>query len=68
MLCGLIAAHYGSTVLDVEALMRPVVDQAQRDMLEKVREEATAAAIEKVKLKIASSRRGDLWLKHCGFH
>ncbi|XP_035277888.1 adenylate kinase 9 isoform X1 [Anguilla anguilla] len=53
----LIAGHYGAAVLDVEALMRPVIGQVQAAALEKVREEATAAAIEKVKLKLGSSRR-----------
>ncbi|KAJ8397627.1 hypothetical protein AAFF_G00436260 [Aldrovandia affinis] len=62
----LIADHYGSTVLDVEALMRPVVAQTREEMLEKVREEATAAAIEKVKLKLESSpRAGDLRPQCC---
>ncbi|KAJ8355677.1 hypothetical protein SKAU_G00184710 [Synaphobranchus kaupii] len=56
-LSGLIAGHYGLAVLDVEALMRPVIAEAQEAMLEKVREEATAAAIEKVKMKLDSSRK-----------
>ncbi|XP_036406140.1 adenylate kinase 9 [Megalops cyprinoides] len=59
-LCHLIASHYGSKVVDMEALMKPRIAQAQETMLEKVREEATAAAIEKVKMQLESSNRTGL--------
>ncbi|XP_048858202.1 adenylate kinase 9 isoform X2 [Brienomyrus brachyistius] len=51
-LCGLIASHYGAAVVDVEALVRPTLNQARDTMLEKVRAEATPIAIQRVKARL----------------
>ncbi|KAI1897614.1 hypothetical protein AGOR_G00085080 [Albula goreensis] len=61
-LCNLIADYYGSTVVDLEALMKPVIAQTQEAMLQKVQEEVTAAAIEKIKLKLelSANNKGNL--------
>ncbi|KAM3861101.1 LOW QUALITY PROTEIN: adenylate kinase 9-like [Diretmus argenteus] len=51
-LCKLLAQHYGALVLDVEVLMQPVLAKHEQDRLEKIKEDTTQIAIEKVKMKM----------------
>ncbi|XP_075315081.1 adenylate kinase 9 [Odontesthes bonariensis] len=52
-ICKLLAQHYNAVVLDVEELCKPVVAKAEQEKLDKIREETTQAAIEKIKMKMA---------------
>jgi len=51
-ICKLLAQHYDAVVLDTEELCKPVVEKAEQEKLDKIREETTQAAIEKIKIKM----------------
>ncbi|XP_072219011.1 adenylate kinase 9 [Leuresthes tenuis] len=51
-ICKLLAQHYNAVVLDPEELCKPVVEMAEQEQLDKIREETTQAAIEKIKMKM----------------
>uniref|UniRef100_A0A7N8XC24 Uncharacterized protein n=1 Tax=Mastacembelus armatus TaxID=205130 RepID=A0A7N8XC24_9TELE len=51
-LCRLLAQHYGALVLDMEELVQPVLAKVEQERLEKIREETTQVAIEKIKMKM----------------
>lgn len=51
-LCQLLAQHYNALVLDMEDLMKPVLAKGEQEWLDKVKEETTQVAIEKIKMKI----------------
>ncbi|XP_046877163.1 adenylate kinase 9 isoform X1 [Hypomesus transpacificus] len=51
-LCALLAQHYGAELLDLEALTEPVVTKLRQEMLEKVRQDVTQQAIEKIRAKM----------------
>ncbi|XP_028858272.1 adenylate kinase 9 isoform X2 [Denticeps clupeoides] len=48
----LLAEHYGAALLNVEKLMQPLVAEVTLKHLERLRQETTLVAIEKVKLKV----------------
>nr|XP_046228264.1 adenylate kinase 9 [Scatophagus argus] len=51
-LCKLLAQHYNALVLDMEALLQPALAKAEQKRLDKIKEEATQVAIEKIKMKM----------------
>lgn len=51
-MCALLAEHYGAVVVDVEALMERTLSMFKKDMLDKVRHDATLAGLEKVRAKV----------------
>ncbi|KAM9339254.1 adenylate kinase 9 [Symphorus nematophorus] len=51
-LCKLLAQHCNAVVLDMEVLVQPVLAKVEQDRLDKVKEETTHVAIEKIKLKM----------------
>ncbi|KAE8286847.1 Adenylate kinase 9 [Larimichthys crocea] len=51
-LCKLLAQHYNALVLDMEVLMQPVVAKVEQERLDKIKEETTQVAIEKIKMKV----------------
>uniref|UniRef100_UPI003AAF6DC3 adenylate kinase 9 n=1 Tax=Centroberyx gerrardi TaxID=166262 RepID=UPI003AAF6DC3 len=51
-LCKLLAQHYGALVLDIEELMQPVLAKLEQDRLDKIKEDTTRIAIEKIKMKM----------------
>lgn len=48
----LLAEYYGAVVVDVEALMQRTLGTFTKDMLDKVRQDATLAGLEKVRTKM----------------
>ena len=65
-LCALLAQHYGAELLDLEALTEPVVTKLRQEMLEKVRQDVTQQAIEKIRAKMemnATNGRSELVLR-----
>lgn len=46
------AQHYSALVLDVEVLVQPALAKAEQERLDKIKEETTQAAIEKIKVKV----------------
>lgn len=51
-LCKLLAQHYNALVLDMEDLVQPVLAKAEQERLDKIKEDTTQVAIEKIKLKM----------------
>ncbi|XP_030261487.1 adenylate kinase 9 isoform X1 [Sparus aurata] len=51
-LCQLLAQHHNALVLDMEVLVKPVLAKGKEEWLNKVKEETTQVAIEKIKMKI----------------
>lgn len=51
-LCRLLAEHYNAVVLDMEALVQLALAKVEQERLDRVREEATQKAIEKVKMNM----------------
>ncbi|XP_073349311.1 adenylate kinase 9 [Pagrus major] len=51
-LCQLLAQHYNALVLDMEVLVQPVLAKVEQERLDKVKEETTQVAIEKIKIKM----------------
>ncbi len=48
----LLAEYYGAVVVDVKALMQHTLGMFTKDMLDKVRQDATLAGLEKVRTKM----------------
>ncbi|XP_060948025.1 adenylate kinase 9-like [Limanda limanda] len=48
-LCKLLAHHYNALVLDVEDLVQPILAQIEQERLDKIKEETTQLAIERIK-------------------
>lgn len=55
-MCKLLAQHYNVVVIDMEALVQPVLAKIEKDRLDKVKEETTRDAIEKIKMEIESGK------------
>ena len=51
-LCKLLAQHYNSMVLDMDMLVESLHANYEQERLDKVKEESTQAAIEKIKMKM----------------
>ena len=51
-LCKLLAQHYNSIVLDMDMLVESLHANYEQERLDKVKEESTQAAIEKIKMKM----------------
>ncbi|KAL3052487.1 hypothetical protein OYC64_005101 [Pagothenia borchgrevinki] len=51
-LCKLLAQHYNALVLDMEALVQPVLAKVEQERLDKIKEETTQVALEKIKMKM----------------
>lgn len=51
-MCAMLAEHYGAVVVDVEALMGCTLGMFKKDMLDKVRQDATLAGLEKIRAKM----------------
>lgn len=51
-LCKLLAQHYNTLVLDVDVLLQPVLAEVEQERLDKIKEETTRAALEKIKMKM----------------
>ncbi|XP_044026265.1 adenylate kinase 9 isoform X2 [Siniperca chuatsi] len=49
-LCKLLAQHYNALVLDMEVLVQPVLASVEQERLDKIKEETTQVAIEKIKM------------------
>ncbi|XP_047429649.1 adenylate kinase 9 [Mugil cephalus] len=50
--CKLLAQHYNAVVLDVQELLQPLLAKVEQERLDKIKEETTQAAIEKIKSKM----------------
>lgn len=48
----LLAQHYSAVVIDVEELLQPDLAKVEQERIEKIKEETTKAAIEKIKMKM----------------
>ena len=55
-MCKLLAQHYNVVALDMDTLAQPAVAEFEKKRLDKVKEEATQDAIEKIKLEITSGK------------
>lgn len=55
-MCKLLAQHYNVVVLNMETLAQPAVAEFEKKKLDKVKEEATQDAIEKIKMEITSGK------------
>ncbi|XP_076612348.1 adenylate kinase 9 isoform X2 [Chaetodon auriga] len=51
-LCKLLAQHYNVLVLDMEVLVQPALAKVEQERLDKIKEETTQIAIEKIKMKM----------------
>lgn len=51
-LCKLLAQHYNALVLDIEVLVQPVLAEVEQERLDKIKEETTQVAMEKIKMKM----------------
>lgn len=51
-LCKLLAQNYSALVLDMNELVQPVLDKVEQERLDKIKEETTQVAIEKIKMKM----------------
>lgn len=55
-MCKLLAQHYNVVLLDLDTLVQPAVAEFEKKRLDKVKEEATQIAIEKIKINIPSGK------------
>ncbi|TWW68860.1 Adenylate kinase 9 [Takifugu flavidus] len=55
-MCKLLAQHYNVVVIDMDALVQPVLASIEKERLDKVKEETTRDAIEKIKMEIESGK------------
>lgn len=55
-MCKLLAQHYNVVVIDMDALVQPVLAKIEKERLDKVKEETTRDAIEKIKMEIESGK------------
>lgn len=51
-LCKMLTQHYNALVLDMHELVQPVLAKVEQERLDKVKEENTRIAIEKIKMKM----------------
>ncbi|XP_063352163.1 adenylate kinase 9 [Pelmatolapia mariae] len=51
-LCKLLAQHYDAAVIDMEEMLQPVLVRAKEERINKIKEETTQAAIDKIKMKM----------------
>ncbi|XP_068433457.1 adenylate kinase 9 isoform X2 [Clinocottus analis] len=51
-LCKLLAQHYNASVLDMEVLAQPFLAKFEQERLDKIKEETTQIAIEKIRMKM----------------
>lgn len=51
-LCKLLAQHYNALVLDMEALVQPVLAKVEQERLDQIKEETTQVALAKIKMKM----------------
>ncbi|XP_044232196.1 adenylate kinase 9 isoform X1 [Thunnus albacares] len=51
-LCKLLAQNYGALVLDMNELVQPVLAKVEQERLDKIKEETTQVAIEKIKMEM----------------
>ncbi|XP_050927825.1 LOW QUALITY PROTEIN: adenylate kinase 9 [Lates calcarifer] len=51
-LCKLLAQHYSTLVLDMEELVQPLLAKVEQERLDKIKQETTEVAIEKIKMKM----------------
>lgn len=51
-LCKLLAQHYNALVIDMDSLVPALLEKVEQERLDKIKEETTAAAIEKIKAKV----------------
>lgn len=55
-MCKLLAQHYNVVVIDMDTLAQPVLAKFEKERLDKVKEEITQDAIEKIKMEIQSGK------------
>lgn len=55
-MCKRLAQHYNVVMLDMDVLVQPAVAEFEKKRLDKVKEEATQNAMEKIKIKIPSGK------------
>lgn len=55
-MCKLLAQHYNVVVIDMDTLVQPVLAKFEKERLDKVKEEITQDAIEKIKMEIHSGK------------
>lgn len=55
-MCKLLAQHYNVVVIDMDTLVQPVLAKFEKERLEKVREEITQDAVEKIKMETQSGK------------
>lgn len=58
-LCQLLAQHYNAVVLDMDELVEPLLEKSEQERLNKIREETTQAAIEKIKMQVEQDGEQD---------
>ncbi|XP_026196504.1 adenylate kinase 9 isoform X2 [Anabas testudineus] len=58
-LCKLLAQHYNALVLDMEELVKPVLVKFEQERLEKIKEETTQIAIEKIRMELFGGQNSD---------
>lgn len=51
-LCKLLAQHYSALVLDMEELVKPVLAKFEQEKLEKIKDETTHFATEKIRMEL----------------
>lgn len=51
-LCKLLAQHYSALVIDMDVLVQPELATVEQKRLNKIKEETTRVAIEKIKMKM----------------
>ncbi|XP_029352962.1 adenylate kinase 9 [Echeneis naucrates] len=51
-LCNLLAQHYNAVVLDMDNLLQPVLAKVEQERLDKIKEETTQVATEKIKIRM----------------
>ncbi|XP_055005398.1 adenylate kinase 9 isoform X2 [Boleophthalmus pectinirostris] len=53
-LCNLVAQHYNAQVLDVDTLVQTLLQQAEQERLERIKQETTVSAIEKIQAMLSA--------------
>lgn len=61
-LCKLLAQHYNALVLDMEELVKPVLVKFEQERLEKIKEETTQIAIEKIRMELFGGQNSGKWM------
>ncbi|XP_005914603.1 adenylate kinase 9 [Haplochromis burtoni] len=63
-LCKLLAQHYNTAVIDMEELLQPVLVKAKEERINKIKEETTQAAIDKIKMKMKEDGQNSVTEDH----